>query len=610
MLAPQWPRGRSVSARHSLRFVQFTWSASTMGAVAKGHEKSTMHKQSSEVPTAYGVMVDYTEQNREAMTQTILAMMSAALLAFTVPIAWGTLSGFFAIEDFLLILLLDVPAVSCWWLSRHGHWRPGSYLAPALMFMLGLYGSYYVGLATTFVLFYAIALLLASLLLSNRAMWGLWLFVLIAHLGISLAQWPESLADAVSAIITFSGALLGLGLLLWFADNQITRALAQSHTTAARLRTEIDEHARAEEALRASQAMLHSLVESLPQNVFSKDAQGRFNFANQRYCATEGKVAHEIVGKTDYDLHPPELAEKYRADDRQVMESGQTIEIVEEHQPLGKEKFYVQVIKAPLIDARGAIAGTLGIFWDITEQQRAAHERESLIAELQAKNDELERFTYTVSHDLKAPLITVRGFLGLLERDALAGDHAQMRADMQRIKDATERMRQLLDELLELSRIGRLMNPAVMVSLAEIAQEAIMLAQGRIAARGVQIEVQPDLPLVQGDRARLVEVVQNLIDNACKFMGDQPEPRITIGRSGTDRDGRPIVFVRDNGCGIDPQYHDKVFGLFDKLDPRSEGTGIGLALVKRILEIHGGRIWVESAGANMGSTFYFTLPAA
>jgi signal transduction histidine kinase len=149
-----------------------------------------------------------------------------------------------------------------------------------------------------------------------------------------------------------------------------------------------------------------------------------------------------------------------------------------------------------------------------------------------------------------------------------------------------------------------------MVPLAEIAQEAIMLAQGRIAARGVQIEVQPDLPLVQGDRARLVEVVQNLIDNACKFMGDQPEPRITIGRSGTDRDGRPIVFVRDNGCGIDPQYHDKVFGLFDKLDPRSEGTGIGLALVKRILEIHGGRIWVESAGANMGSTFYFTLPAA
>jgi two-component system, chemotaxis family, sensor kinase Cph1 len=105
-----------------------------------------------------------------------------------------------------------------------------------------------------------------------------------------------------------------------------------------------------------------------------------------------------------------------------------------------------------------------------------------------------------------------------------------------------------------------------------------------------------------------VEVLQNLIENACKFMGDQPEPRMTIGRGGTDRDGKPIVFVRDNGLGIDPQYHERIFSLFDKLDPRSEGTGIGLALVKRIVEVHGGRIWVESAGAKTGSIFCFTLP--
>jgi PAS domain S-box-containing protein len=569
-----------------------------------------MHTPSSDMPTTRRVTVDYTGQNREAMTQTILGMMSAALLVFTIPIVWGMLSRSFTLEDVLLILLLDVPVVGSWWLSRRGHWRPGSYLAPALMFMLGLYGSYYVGLATSFVLFYAIALLLASLLLGNRAMWSLLLIVLIVHLGIGLARWPEPSVDAAAAIITFSGALLGLGLLLWFADSRITRALAQSRTTADRLHTEIDEHAHAEAALRASQTMLHSLVESLPQNIFSKDAAGRFIFANQRYCATEGKAAHEIVGKTDHDLHPPELAEKYRADDRRVMEVGQTIEIVEEHQPLGKEKFYVQVIKAPLMDVNGAITGTLGIFWDITEQQRAAHERERLIAELQAKNNELERFTYTVSHDLKAPLITVRGFLGLLEQDALAGDHEQMRADMQRIKDATDRMRQLLDELLELSRIGRMMNPLVTVSLAAIVKEAVMQVQGRIAARGVQIEVQPDLPMVQGDRARLVEVLQNLIDNACKFMGDQPEPRITIGRGGFDRDGKPIVFVRDNGLGIDSQYHERIFSLFDKLDPRSEGTGIGLALVQRIVEVHGGRIWLESGGAKMGSTFCFTLPAS
>jgi PAS domain S-box-containing protein len=547
---------------------------------------------------------------RQSMTRTILGMMSAALLVFTIPIVWGTLSRSFALEDTLFIVALDVPVVGCWWLAHRGYWRPGSYLAPALMFALGLYGSYFVGLSASFVLFYAIALLLAVLLLDSRAMWLLAAAVLVTHLGLGLAHAASPLVEEVPAIITFSGALLGLSLLLWFASRQITEVLAQWRGTAQRLGTESVEHARAEEALRASQTMLHSLVESLPHNIFSKDLEGRFIFANQRYCATEGKAVHEIVGKTDYDLHPRELAEKYRADDRQVMEAGRPIEVVEEHQPLGKEKFYVQVIKTPLVDASGTTRGILGIFWDITGQQRAAHERERLIAELQAKNDELERFTYTVSHDLKAPLITVRGFLGLLERDALSGDQAQLQADMQRIKAATDRMRQLLDELLELSRIGRLMNPSVTVALTEIVQEAVMLTQGRLTARGVQLEIQPGLPVVCGDRVRLIEVLQNLIDNACKFMGDQPEPRLTIGCRGNDRAGNPIVFVRDNGLGIDPHYHDKIFGLFNKLDPKTEGTGIGLALVKRIVEVHGGHLWVESAGPNCGSTFCFSLPAA
>jgi signal transduction histidine kinase len=113
---------------------------------------------------------------------------------------------------------------------------------------------------------------------------------------------------------------------------------------------------------------------------------------------------------------------------------------------------------------------------------------------------------------------------------------------------------------------------------------------------------------VYGDRPRLLEVWQNLIDNAAKFMGDQPDPQIEIGRVGNAEDGSPIFFVRDNGIGIDPKFKDRIFGLFDKLDPRSEGTGIGLALIKRIIEFHGGRIWIESEPGK-GSTFYFTLPS-
>jgi signal transduction histidine kinase len=133
-----------------------------------------------------------------------------------------------------------------------------------------------------------------------------------------------------------------------------------------------------------------------------------------------------------------------------------------------------------------------------------------------------------------------------------------------------------------------------------------------LEARGVQVAIAPDLPTVYGDRARLVEVVQNLVDNACKFMGDQAEPRIEIGQRGAqaDADGKPVLFVRDNGIGIEPQYQDRVFGLFNKLDAHTEGTGVGLALVKRIVEVHGGRIWVESQGVGKGSTFCFTLPGS
>jgi signal transduction histidine kinase len=130
---------------------------------------------------------------------------------------------------------------------------------------------------------------------------------------------------------------------------------------------------------------------------------------------------------------------------------------------------------------------------------------------------------------------------------------------------------------------------------------------GRIHGGNIRVSVEENLSHIYGDRARLLEVWQNLIDNAAKFMGDQPNPQIEIGQEGRAEDGSPIFFVRDNGIGIDPKFKDRIFGLFDKLDPRTDGTGIGLALVKRIVESHGGRIWLESE-LGKGATFYFTIP--
>jgi signal transduction histidine kinase len=248
-------------------------------------------------------------------------------------------------------------------------------------------------------------------------------------------------------------------------------------------------------------------------------------------------------------------------------------------------------------------------FNEMAERLEATRaERERLIDELERRNAELGRFTYTVSHDVRSPLVTVRGFVDLLEKDVAAAEPERVAADLDRIRRATATMEKLLRELLELSRIGRVMNPPEKVSLDDLARQAVAALHGRLRAAHVRVDVLPDLPFVRGDRTRLLEVFQNLIENAVKFRSGQGEPVVEVGsRPGPDG---PVVFVRDNGVGINPRYHDRVFALFERLDPRVEGTGVGLALVKRIVEVHGGRVWVESEGARKGATFCFTLPEA
>ncbi|MEM7354544.1 MAG: hybrid sensor histidine kinase/response regulator [Acidobacteriota bacterium] len=321
------------------------------------------------------------------------------------------------------------------------------------------------------------------------------------------------------------------------------------------------------------------------------------------------------------------------------------------------------------------------------ENQRLVESREALIRQLEEKNAELERYSYTVSHDLTSPLVTITGFLGMIEQSAAAGDIDQVRVDIARITETTLRMKQLLDELLELSRIGRVVNPPRDVELAGLVRQAVDSLAGPIDQKGVAVEIAEGLPTVHGDGLRLLQVVQNLVDNAIKFMGDQPQPRIEIGarlqgpdetlpgetlrsetasdETGTDETGSDktgsvktdktgsvetdktgsvetdktgsvktdktgsvktdktgsvktdktgpacswVVWVKDNGIGIEPERSRDVFGLFQQVEKSTGGSGIGLALVKRIVDFHGGRTWVESPGPGQGSSFYFTLPA-
>jgi len=408
-----------------------------------------------------------------------------------------------------------------------------------------------------------------------------------------------------------------LALALQVARYQLALAfiavLASVSVFGARLLVERYRQVRALEALRASEERYARLVELSPDAI-AVFADGQINFANPAAAQLMGAASpQDLVGRDVGGFVTPETRRAMRERIARFPAGSPVVEL--EARRLDGSTLNVEVVFLPLPapetapPAQGGPAG-LVVARDVTERRRAETERETLIRELEARNAELERFSYTVSHDLKAPLVTIRGFLGLVEQAAERGDTATLHVDMERIHRASDRMERLLSELLDLSRVGRVARPAERVAMEEVAREAVANADRSLADSGVAVVVAPDLPAVMGDRVRLVEVVQNLVDNAAKFMGGQAQPRIEIGSRGGGPEGQAMFFVRDNGIGIAERFHEQVFRLFDKLDPNSPGTGVGLALVKRIVEVHGGRVWVESPGADGGTTFCFTLPLA
>lgn len=239
--------------------------------------------------------------------------------------------------------------------------------------------------------------------------------------------------------------------------------------------------------------------------------------------------------------------------------------------------------------------------------QASTEESHKLIDQLSDKNAELEQFAYTVSHDLKSPLVTVKGYVGMLKKDLQADERERIDRDLEHIDSATDTMGLLLEDLLELSRVGRVVNESESVSLTELFETVAGGMDLQIAARGASLRVQPQMPLIYVDRQRMAEVAQNLLENALKFSSNSRSPEIDI--SARLEDGMVVCCVADNGIGIEPEFQDQIFGLFNRLSPSYEGTGIGLALVKRIIEVHHGSVWVESSGNGDGARFCFALPA-
>lgn len=486
---------------------------------------------------------------------------------------------------------------TAYFLNRIGYYRVSAFLTvnmfPVVIFFFSATGGPPV-LASA--IYYLIpGLILAGILLTFRLTVLFAFFEVVVVLSMPFVA-PELFADAASIVGPFSALLISAVLVL----------------VSIRHRNNVE--AERQELLRKSEERYRLISSVTSDYVFSniQNANGdiALNWVAGAFEQISGYTVQEFNARGGWvaTVYPDDIEKDAR--DMEKLRRGETV--VSELRTIHKDGSirWVRNYAHPVLDVQqNKLIGIFGAVQDITEQKQAQQERENLIRELEAKNAELEQFAYTVSHDLKAPLVTIKGFLNFLSEDARSGNVERLEGDLDRIGKATDKMHKLLDDLLELSRIGRVMNDSVEIDVADLVMAARDLLRGRFEEQRVEVVAPASFPKVHGDRQRLMEVVQNLLDNAAKFMGDQPQPIIEVGWTNSSNDGLATFYVRDNGIGVAPQYHERIFGLFNRLNPNIEGTGVGLALVRRIVEFHGGRIWVESE-VGEGATFYFTLPQA
>ncbi|CAA9421899.1 MAG: hypothetical protein AVDCRST_MAG51-2093 [uncultured Ramlibacter sp.] len=383
--------------------------------------------------------------------------------------------------------------------------------------------------------------------------------------------------------------------------------------------TDVEDRWQARQLLRQSEALVQAIVDGSTALVFAKDLEGRYFLTNQAWRELFGLSAQDADGITDPEVFGPEVAARLAAVDREVAQSGRPRVVEEAARIDGRDVTYLSS-KFPLRDPQGKVYAVCGVSTDITELKLARGEVQRLNTDLERRvqertrqlseaNYELEAFSYTVSHDLRAPLRGLQGFAQAVQEDYADRLDAQGRDYLDRIMAAARRMEGLIQDLLEYGRLSREQVQMREVSVRLALDEVLSQLAGELRERRAVIDIQEPLGSVQAHPTMLVQVLGNLVGNALKFVPPGQVPQIRIGSD--VREGRVRVFVQDRGIGVRPEHQERIFRVFERLHGQEAfpGTGVGLAIVRKACERMGGSCGVQSEPGK-GSTFWFELRAA
>ncbi|MDB5281312.1 MAG: sensor hybrid histidine kinase [Bacteroidota bacterium] len=380
------------------------------------------------------------------------------------------------------------------------------------------------------------------------------------------------------------------------------------------IRYTLQKRKKLEDENKQTSTFLNTILENIPNMIFVKDARSlkfvRFNKAGEKLL---GQPRENLIGKNDYDFFPKEEADFFTAKDNEVLNNGALIDIPEEPILTKNGERWLHTKKIPIVDETGSPIYLLGISEDITEERKHSEEVKQLntelrktVSQLLIANKEMEAFTYSVSHDLRAPLRIIDGFGEILIKDLGPKLNDEGTHNLRVIVQNAKHMGQLIDDLLNLSRLGRTQLTVKQVDMKSLVDDviaALKIIDHKNAKAQISIEL---LNPAVCDLSLIRQVWINLISNALKYSRNKEEPVIHIGCDTVN--GKTVYYIKDNGVGFDMQYSHKLFGVFQRLHKISEfeGTGVGLALVNRIVTKHNGRVWAD-AKMDEGATFYFTL---